>query len=133
MTPSEYCRIVENRLGWVPPSGPEWKRYIAEAGKVTRKIRTNPELYTWKNLLLAVELLVREKEPRTPVGVFAHVERAVGMAREDDSDIETKIREALKFETRRGDPHGWVVRFARAHGAWRTEAYREWEYERGLT
>lgn len=126
MTPTEFCKIVEARLGWSPPAGPPFKRYQAEARKVTNKIATNPVLYTYENLLLAVELLVREKQPRTPIGVFGHVDRALDLALDKEVPVEEQIREATAIEARRGDPDGWVERFARAVGIYRPQTLQEW-------
>lgn len=125
---TRFCKLVEAKLGWVPPNphAPAWLAYKQEASKVTNKIATDPELYTWRNLELAVELLRREKKPRSPIGVFAHVARAVEMANEVEPDLDTQIREATAYEVRRGDPAGWVTRFARAQGAYRAQALAEW-------
>jgi hypothetical protein len=124
---TEFCKAVEARLGWVAPNLPAYARYRVEAAKVKRKIETNPDLYTWRNLELAIELLSRERKSRNPMGVFAHVERAVEMAVEPEADIETQIREAIRYETPRGDPAGWVARLTRAVGHYRSQALREWQ------
>ena len=126
-TPTEFCKAVEARLGWAPPSGPDWKRYQSTASRVAARIATNPELYTWRNLELAIELLAREKKPRTPLGVFAHVQRAADLAAEVEDDLEQQIREATAYEQHRGDPAGWVTRFARATGHYRAQALAEWK------
>lgn len=125
MNATQFCELVENRLGW-QVKGERWRGLMAEAGKVKRKIASNPSLYTWENLRLTVELLAKEKKPRTPVGVFAHVERALDLALDQEDDTETQIREVMKFETMRGDPQGWAVRFARADGPFREILLGEW-------
>lgn len=127
MNATEYCKLVENRLGWVPPTGAPFRQYRAEAAKVKRKIATNPDLYTWENLRLAVELLAREKQSRTPLGVMAHVDRALDLALDREHDVEQLIREAISYESHRGDPAGWITRFARATGAYRAQALAEWQ------
>lgn len=132
MNAIEFCNLVENKLGWEAPPGHNRLRFVAEAGKVNSKIATNPELYTWRNLVLAVELLVREKLTRTPVGVFAYVERAVEMGRELEGDLETQIREICRIEEELGDPDGWVGRFSRAHASYRALAVEEWKASRQL-
>lgn len=125
MNAVKFVQLVEGRLGWLPPTqGP--RRYVTEAAKVKRKIATNVDLFTWYNLELAVELLVREKQSRSPIGVFAHVERAVYEGVESETDVELEIRKATAYEQERGDPAGWSTRFARAVGAYRAEALREW-------
>lgn len=123
----EFCELVEGRLGWeVPTRLPRWRAMTTEAGKVNKKIATNPTLYTWDNLCLAVELLAREKLSRSPVGVFSHVDRALDLALDSEHDVEDQIREAVTYETRRGDPHGWGTRFARASGHYRRLILAEW-------
>lgn len=129
MNATEYCKLVENKLGWAPPRGVRgWELYRAEAAKVNRKIATNPSLYTWDNLLMAVALLVRERQSRTPIGVFSHVERALDLAMDKDDDIEEEIRKVIAYETERGDPNGWVTRLNRATGGWRRTALDEWRW-----
>lgn len=127
MNATEFCKLVEARLGWEAPAGSPRMRYRAEAAKVNRKIQTNPHLYTWDNLQLAVALLVREKKSRTPIGVFAHVERALTVATEQEVDVEEQIRAIVAYETSLGDPMGWVVRFSRAVGHYRVLAVEEWK------
>jgi hypothetical protein len=126
---TEFCKLVEARLGWAPPDfGPPYTRYQTEAAKVKRKVAKDPFLYTWANLELAVELCVREKRHIVnPLGVFYHVTRAVEMANTDDDAVEAAIQAAMRVEGILGDPDGWVVRFSRAQGHYRLQALREWE------
>lgn len=125
---TQFVYLVENRLGWSPTvGGSRWRAVSIEAGRVNAKVKTDPTLYTWANLALAVELLVKEKKPRSPLGVFAHVQRALDMAMDHEDDIEEEIREVMKFEVMRGDPQGWAVRFARADGGYRRMLLREWQ------
>lgn len=126
MNATGFCRLVESRLGWVPPPGPECRRYRAIASRVIRKMTEDPALYTFRNLELAVELLAQERKPRSPLGVFAHVARAVDVAAEDEMDIEVLIREACAYEEQRGDPQGWITRFSRASGDYRAFALQAW-------
>lgn len=129
MNATEFCELVEMRLGWEIPhraNRPRWKQVVTEAAKVNRKQAENPSLYTWTNLQLAVELLRREKKSRSPVGVFAHVQRALDLALDDESDLEYEIRKVVTYEEQRGDPDGWAVRFARATGPYRRRLLDEW-------
>ena len=126
---TQYCRLVENVLGWSPPrrrNDKPWTGYAALAKRVNEKITTDPVLFTWANLELAVELLRREKLPRNPLGVFAHVARAVKPAVESESDVEVEIRKAIAYEVLRGDPGNWEVRFARVHPSLRAQTLDEW-------
>lgn len=127
MSPTEFVKIVESRLGFViPPVDPHWETYRQEASKVKRKIATNPQLYTWDNLLLAVEYLAQKGMSRNPVGVFSFVESALAVAKEPEQDVELDIRAAIRVELHRGDPDGWLPRFSRAVGGYRREALEEW-------
>lgn len=125
---TQFVHLVENRLGWAPRAGmSRWRAVSVEAGRVNSMVETDPTLYTWVNLALAVELLAKEKKPRTPLGVFAHVQRALDLAMDHEDDIEAEIREVMRFEVMRGDPQGWAVRFARADGGYRRLLLREWQ------
>lgn len=125
MRPAEFCELVERRLGW-EAKPPRWRSIVTEASKVSRRIEENPSLYTWENLRLTVELLAREKLSRSPLGVFAHVERAVELIVEPEDDTEEQIREVMRYESMVGDPHGWTVRFARADGHFRKVLLDQW-------
>jgi hypothetical protein len=125
---TQFVHLVESRLGWSPRVGTShWRAVSIEAHRVKAKVETDPTLYTWENLALAVELLAKEKKPRTPLGVFAHVQRALDLAMDHEDDVEAEIREVMKFEVMRGDPQGWAVRFARADGGYRRMLLREWQ------
>lgn len=128
MNATEFCQLVENRLGWEPPQGlPSWNRYRVAAAQVNTKVASNPSLFTWENLSLAVELLVREKQSRSPVGVFAHVDRALDLALDPEEDLDEEIRKVVAYETLLGDPAGWASRLTRAQGTFRREALTEWK------
>lgn len=124
-TDTDFVKLVENRLGWVNPRpGPDWRRYQHIATRVAaRRAQTGATL---ADLELAVALLAREKIARSPLGVFAHVERARELAREAEHDIDAAITEAMRQEELRGDPDDWATRFARAHGSYRQELYDRW-------
>lgn len=126
MNAVDFCKLVETSLGWEAPDAPLWKRYLVEAGKVNKKVATNPALYTWDNLILAVELLRRERKARSPLGVFSHVERALDLALDAEHDVEEQIRRVVTLEVSLGDPSGWAGRFSRATGHYRRLALDEW-------
>ena len=121
-----YMVLVENALGWKPPAGRGSPRYNVEVKRVKEAMAADP-LLSLDNLELTVELLRRERKPRSPLGVFAHVKRAVDMRREDTDDLEVAIWEAMSYEIARGDPAGWSTRFARAQGSYREEVLNEWK------
>jgi hypothetical protein len=127
-----FCKLVEQRLGWCPPGnrqGLDFKRYGPTARRVKARMEEEPQRFTFKNLQLAVELLHRERLERSPLGVFAHVDRAVEMSRDVEIDLDEEIRKAMRIEELRGDPKGWATRFMRAQGSYRAEALAEWEAE----
>ncbi len=127
MTPTQFCQLVETRLGWCPPDIDEpWKRYIAEAAKVKRRRAKDPHKYTWRNLRLAVELCQRKGLTRSPVGVFAYVDQAIAKAVELPDDLDAQIDRAVAAELGHGDPDGFADRMARARGDYRAQLYREW-------
>lgn len=126
----EFCKHVEGRLGWEPPQGdveePDFRRYGAEAAKVKRKIATDPDRFTWRNLKLAVEYCRRQHLTRTPVGVFAYVDAAVEKATVPVDDVEAALQQAMRQENAKGDPEGWAARMMRASGRYRAEVLEEW-------
>lgn len=131
MNATEFCRIVENTLGWVPTGNendPPYKRYMAEAGKLNRKIKTNPELYTFENLVLTVTWLRRRRHVSTPTGVCWFVKDALKEAPEPDAlntNVTRRIFEAITEAMVAGEPD-WVERLARASGSARDDVLGEW-------
>lgn len=124
-TATEYCQLVEARLGWLPPEGPAWSRYNVMAGRVKRRMADFD--VTFADLALAVELCVKEKRPRHPLGVFHAVPIARAKANQPEPDLEFNIRAAIAYETERGDPAGWVDRLHRAQGPGRQQALEDWK------
>ena len=127
---TEYMTLVENRLGWQPPGRRGSLRYNVEVSRVKERLQANPDLFTWRNLELAVELCRRERLPRTPLGVLAHVQRAVDMRKDDLDDLEVEIWQAMSKEIANDDPDGWATRFARAQGIHRQQLLHEWKETR---
>lgn len=128
-TATEFVTAVENTLGWEPPeSQPRWKAVQVEAAKVNRKIATNPALFTWANLQLALELLRRErKEVKSPAAVLWHVERALAQAavEEQTDDLDEQVQKAVT-EAMEAGAYEWVERLVRSRGDGRSEALRAW-------
>lgn len=124
---TEFMVLVENRLGWQPPGRRGSVRYNVEVARVKERIKAQPDLFTYRNLELAVELCRRERLPRTPLGVLAHVQRAVDKRKDDVDDLEVEIWEAMSHEIARGDPDDWATRFSRASGVYRQQLLNEWK------
>jgi hypothetical protein len=121
----DFCIRVENTLGWSHDrSMPRWRALSIEASRLRRKMDTDPALFTWPNLELAVELLRREqREVASPTAVCWHVERALALAAAPepvldgiDADIDDLVNEIAQRELADGDPEGWAMRLHRAWG-----------------
>lgn len=132
MNATEFCEHVENTLGWEPPElkpgQPGWKRYMGEAAKLNRKIKTRPDLYTWDNLLLTVEWLRRQRKAAGPTGVCWFVVEALKEAPAPDplSDRLTgEVFDALTEAMVAGEPD-WVETLARATGSARHQVLIDW-------
>lgn len=136
MNATEFVELVENTLGWDPgvtPDRPHWKALMGEAAKVNRKIKTNPTLYSWDNLVVTVAWLRRHKRSLSPLGVIAAVEdalKAAGPAEAVSSDLSGQIHLALTTAFLEGDTD-WVERLARATGPARLDVLMRWEASRG--
>lgn len=132
--PMDVVHLVEQTLGWAPaPDGkPLWKARAIEAAKLKRKIATNPGLYSWHNLELAVEWCRRHKETvPSPVSICWRVERALREANAPRAPrpIGDLVDEAMELEMSRLESpgaHEWVVRFTRATGDARLDVLDEW-------
>ena len=136
-----FVEYVEGALGWAPPvtdKTPRWKAIAVEAGKVNKKVATNPALFTWENLALTVEWLRRRKEViKTPTAIFWRVEDALRdsatpVRPERPADIATAVQQAVDTEQAKRAPgwQGWVSRLTRAQGAGRQDTYNEWRAAR---
>lgn len=136
-----FVEWVENTLGWAPPiteKTPRWKAIAVEAGKVNKKIATNPNLYTWEHLALTVEWLRRRKEViKTPASVLWRVEDALRDSATvvrpvQPVDIAVAVAAAIEREQAGRAPgwQGWVSRLTRAQGAGRQDTYDEWKKAR---
>ena len=128
---TEFVELVGNRLGWTAPGvKPYWKERAIEAGKLNRKIATNPRLFTWENLEATVDVLARERrEVKSPAAVCWHVERALQRARQEPL-VDAEIEGAIGREISVGDPEGWAVRLSRSFGSGRAEVLKQWRAER---
>lgn len=130
MNATEFCRHVENTLGWVPrPVEPEWRTYVPEAGRVNRMIKTNPALYSWDNLVLTVAYLKARRRTVRPSWVGRYVEEALARAGDRElvtSDLTGRVHLAIMQAMVAGEPD-WVERLARATGAARLDVLAGWE------
>lgn len=134
-TSTALVRHIENALGWLPPADdtrPDWKIRSIEAGKINRVIKKNKSLYTFDNLLLAVEYCRRKKiEVKAPVGVCYFVEQALAAAQVGaPTNVQADIARALE-EARAAGEDDWVRRLWRAQGASaKAEALEGWREHR---
>lgn len=133
-----FIIFVENTLGWIPPvteKTPLWKARAVEAGKLNKKIKTNPRLYTWENLALAVEYCRRKKqEVRSPTALCWTVERALREAYQpaDSTPVQAQVDAAIAWEqtNQLDDADTWIGRLTRAGGDGRKDVLNEWRQER---
>lgn len=138
-TNTDFVRYVENTLGVVPDTSdgsPWWQARSREAGKLKRKRATNPELYSMRNLLLAVEYCrQRGIEVPTATALCWKVEPALEHAHREVqvSELQQLIERAVKREHLEQRPGwaDWVGRLLRARGEARTDVYSEWHSLRG--
>jgi hypothetical protein len=127
-TAREFVEAVENMLGWMPVE-PRWKSIRTEAGKVKRKQATDPVLYSFGNLELALALLRKEhKDVTSPVAVFWHVERALKMGEVviETDDLDDQVTLLIEHLSEHGDPGDWLPRLVRAQGKGRQEVLDEY-------
>lgn len=135
-----FIKHCEDVLGWLPNPNPRVPRTQARRQCATRLVaamKEDPERYTWHNLLLAVELVRREKTViRSPLYLLHRVDDALKLANAPVAEVplEEAIRAALMRESVTPDDERsryWTVRFTRATGRYRREAYDAWLAERG--
>lgn len=142
-SPKAYVLYVEGRLGWSGLAGTTEQRrkfLIVETSKVKRRIATAPELYTWKNLQLAVDHMHREHlYGYGPMGAFAFVAEAVKADRRSreakPTDLGKAVQDAIALEQDMqldGHEH-WIRRLVRSSGPARQEVLDEWATDRRPT
>lgn len=126
-----FLQVVENTLGWDPGKrGSRRRGQELYVGKVLDKIATNPQLYTWDNLGLAVELVRRKRHViQSPLNVFSFVEEAVELAYVPiERPLDEEMAEATRLEYSRTDPDAelWLMRLARAADHARADVLQMW-------
>lgn len=133
-TATEFVVAVENTLGWAAeetPAKPLWKVRQVEAGKINRKRKEDPELYSWENLEIAL-LWCRHNRVsvKAPIGVLYKVEKALAerpreeRARPVGELIDAAI--AHEMSTQQFGWQEWVTQLQRAQSTYREDALREW-------
>jgi hypothetical protein len=133
-TATEFCLAVENALGVAleeTPDKPLWRLRQIEASKVNRKIKTDPGLYSWENLQIALEYCVRKRiNIKSPVAVLFRVEKALAARPKAPRQrpLGELIDEAVAQEmnTQRTGWNEWVGLLVRAAGPARAEVHAEW-------
>lgn len=134
---TELCALVENTLGWTPivsDKMPRWRAIAIMAGRVNKKIETNPKLYTWRNLEIAVAYLwAKRQQVRSPMGIFYVVEDAVAQSYETPQQpLGDQVEQAIRTEYEIDDAQTirWVTRLSRAFGDARADVLVEWRAAR---
>lgn len=135
---TDFVVLVENRLGWMPvvdDKTPLHKARGVEVAKLKRKIAEKPELFTWKNLLLAVEYCSRKQiRVASPAAVCWKVEKALKeiVPEQQMSPVAERIQKAIAWEQQHQlvGWENWVGMLTRAGGVLRDELLIEWKQER---
>lgn len=137
---TEFCRLVSNRLGYVPPGygeKPDWQVWRIEEAKLNRTIAAHEKkergtkgLFTWPNLELAVEYLWRQrKSVKSPAGVLYYVKAAVDASNIEAprTDLTAEVNAALAWEMAQEPGNAdWISRLTRAHGSARADLLEAW-------
>jgi hypothetical protein len=126
-TATEFVLAVENMLGWAAeetPTKPLWKVRQVEAGKINRKRKEDPELYSWENL--EIERIA----VKSPVGVLWKVQKALAERPREERPrpLGELIEEAVAHEQsqQRAGWQEWLISLQRAQGNYREDLLREW-------
>jgi hypothetical protein len=135
-TITDFVIHVENQLGWTPnESQPLHKVRGIEVAKLKRKIAEKPTLYTWRNLLIAVEYC-RRKQIRvaSPVAVCWKVEKALKEIGPEApvSPVAERIQKAIAWEHEHdlSGKDDWVSMLTRAAGDAREHVLADWKRAR---
>ena len=134
---TELLQLIENTLGWTPnvtETTPRWRAVANMAGRINKKVKTNPQLYTWENLELAVNFLWKARQAvYSPMLVFSVVEQAVAEKHhEPPRPLGVQVEDALRLEYEIDDAqsHLWISRLSRAFGTYRADVLAEWRAAR---
>jgi hypothetical protein len=129
-----FVIAVENNLGWAAEETPEtplWKVRAAMAGRLNKKIKTDPELYSWENLSLTLAYCRRNKiAVKSPLGVLLYIDKALAERPkvERARPLQDLVNDAIAREVGIGDEDSavWIARFSRASGPGLVALYRDW-------
>jgi hypothetical protein len=139
-TPTAFCLMVENRLGWNPHAIAREKRkrvyevVAVEVGKLKRQMDKDPDL-TLENLAFTVEWLYRKRQPvETPTAVCWFVKDALKERAEGTKtdDLGTTVEQAIEIEMTHQleGAEEWIGRLTRSVGKAREEVLAEWTTQR---
>lgn len=134
-TATQLVELCENQLGFtfdLENGVPLYKQRQREVGKIKRKMKENPKLYTLENLELAVQYSWKKRLAiKTPMALFYRVEAALKDAVEVEhlTDAQTSVREAVDWELAHPDDMSetWIGRLLRAQGRGAIETYQLWK------
>lgn len=127
--------MCENQLGFdydLENGIPIYKQRRIEVGKIKRKMKENPKLFTLENLELALEYSWRKRLAiKSPMGLFWRIEAALEDAVEKDNrtDVQMSVDDAVAWELGHQDDETetWVGRLLRAQGHGAQEALEIWK------
>jgi hypothetical protein len=129
-----FVVAVENTLGWAAvetPDMPLWKIRQIAAMRINKKIKTDPQLYTWENLARALDYCRRHKiAVKSPTSVLLYVEKALEEIPKPSRarPLQEMVNAAINRELGIGDAESGpgVARFSRASGPGLVTLYRDW-------
>lgn len=128
-------------MGWPAPTlrdgRPDHPKRAAFIKRMNTVIAKDPELYTMRNLQLAIEYCRRKQiEIATPTLLFGHVKEALELANTDNrpTDVEADRQAAIDYEVQaqHADSDFWIGRLTRAQGPGLFVALTAWRANRNL-
>ncbi len=128
-TATDIVIACENRLGYLH-HGPLTERRRIEAGKINKKLKTDPSV-TLADFELAIEYCWKKRESVTsPVALYWRIKDAKNLANDvvEVSDLTEEIERAIAWEMW-CEPidHEWVGKLTRAQGDGRADVLAEWK------
>lgn len=132
-TLTDLLRHCENQLGWQAPLGNRAK--TLEVYKFKKVIAKNPELYTIRNFMLAIEYCrIKQIEVEHPAMLCGYIDAALERACDYAplTDVEKQCQDAIEYELdlEADDSDEWIGRLARAVGPGLYNALTAWRARR---
>lgn len=133
---TEFCKLVENTLGWeADASKPDWLRYNIEAAKLRKRVES--QRFTEADMMLVLRWAQRERKVLSPSNLTYHVDQARKAAGRRNDSVPLQIDQAISVAVQHEYEHHpddmtWVRRLTRAVGPARHDVINEWKEARGV-